>query len=117
MDILTDWHRTENIKEDETALGIVSALQVAVWKSLKKWDRGEWKASDNFAIEDWVEHWKEGGKCKSSGEPKRKGILMAAWNLSIFLLHKNIWSIYIKYDTIHKYILNIRLYVIKYVII
>lgn len=70
LNILANWHRAQDVKEDEGTFGEVGALQVTMWKSLDPWDGSEWQAGDNFSIKDRVEHGQKRCESETSEEPK-----------------------------------------------
>lgn len=68
LNVLSDGHGAEDVEEDEGAVGVVLAQQVAVRQSLDVGQRRERQLGHYSPIKDGVEHSHQSGKAEADGK-------------------------------------------------
>lgn len=69
--VLADWHRAQDVKENEGTVLEVAALKISMGQALDPRDGHKRQAGDDFSVEDGVEHGEQGGESEAGEEPAR----------------------------------------------
>lgn len=76
---LSDGHGAEDVEEDEGAVGVILAQQVAMWKSLDVWEGHERQFCHHSSIK------------AERGKSETEGVSSKAWGIFFVILEQTSW--------------------------